>query len=230
MLCKCGCGIDAGVYPKTSKRAGAIKGEERSFVRGHNSRVTPNMNEEIKRKLSIAHKGKTLSKETREKVSKAQIGKKHTERTKRKMSMVRIGKPKPPSHGKNVSTAIKGKKHWNWKGGITPIRTKLYFTDRYKNWRTSVFERDNYTCQWCRARSGNGKEVVLNADHIKPWKDYPELRFDVSNGRTLCVTCHRKTDTYGHKVHNIREGDTPENSWFAKHALNLCDEINNNNQ
>jgi 5-methylcytosine-specific restriction endonuclease McrA len=38
---------------------------------------------------------------------------------------------------------------------------------------------------------------VLQADHIKPFAHHPELRFDVNNGRTLCVPCHRKTDTYG---------------------------------
>lgn len=36
-----------------------------------------------------------------------------------------------------------------------------------------------------------------NADHIKSFKDHPELRTDLQNGRTLCVDCHRKTDTYG---------------------------------
>lgn len=25
-------------------------------------------------------------------------------------------------------------------------------------------------------------------------------RFDLNNGRTLCLSCHRKTDNYGHKA------------------------------
>jgi 5-methylcytosine-specific restriction endonuclease McrA len=67
----------------------------------------------------------------------------------------------------------------------------------YRLWRTSVFERDNYTCQDCGARCGNGHAVVLHADHIKPFAIFPELRLDPSNGRTLCSNCHKKTITYG---------------------------------
>lgn len=62
----------------------------------------------------------------------------------------------------------------------------------YKLWRKAVFERDDFTCVECGVRGG-----VLNADHIKPFALYPELRLEVSNGRTLCVNCHLKTDTWG---------------------------------
>lgn len=62
----------------------------------------------------------------------------------------------------------------------------------YKAWRTLVFERDDYTCKDCGVRGGK-----LHADHIKPFAFYPELRFEVTNGRTLCIPCHQKTPTYG---------------------------------
>jgi len=93
--------------------------------------------------------------------------------------------PKGRKFSKESIEKRSGENHPNWKGGITPEVMKIRNSDEYKEWRTAVFERDNYTCQECGVRGG-----VLNADHIKPFSLYPELRFDVSNGRTLCEDCH----------------------------------------
>jgi len=68
---------------------------------------------------------------------------------------------------------------------------------KYKAWRTLVFERDNYSCVLCGIKNGLGKTIYFHADHIQPFALYPELRFEISNGRTLCVPCHLKTGTYG---------------------------------
>ena len=94
------------------------------------------------------------------------------------------------------SRSISGSKAPNWKGGLTPIKEAIRNSANHKNWRISVFQRDNYTCQKCGAKSGNGKKVVLNAHHIKEFSLYPDLRFEVSNGITLCEPCHIKTDSY----------------------------------
>jgi 5-methylcytosine-specific restriction endonuclease McrA len=82
-----------------------------------------------------------------------------------------------------------------WKGGITPLNQQIRHSLEYKLWRKSVFERDNYTCIWCGQKSKN-----IEADHIKPFCDYPELRFAIDNGRTLCEDCHKKTKTYGGRI------------------------------
>jgi 5-methylcytosine-specific restriction endonuclease McrA len=106
-----------------------------------------------------------------------------------------------------VSLNRRGPKCTLWKGGVTPVNKLIRSSGTYKSWRKSVFERDNYTCQECGARNGNGKTIELNADHIKPFAYFPELRFELSNGRTLCRPCHLKTDTFGNKaVFNFRRG------------------------
>lgn len=56
---------------------------------------------------------------------------------------------------------------------------------RYKKWRSDVLKRDNYTCQSCGLRGGK-----LTAHHIKAWAEYPDSRYDVDNGLTLCCPCH----------------------------------------
>jgi hypothetical protein len=86
---------------------------------------------------------------------------------------------------------MSGKNHPNWQGGITVKNTIIRHSFEMNQWRTSVFVRDDYTCQTCGQRGGR-----LEADHIKPFSLHPELRFELSNGRTLCVACHKKTDTY----------------------------------
>ena len=86
------------------------------------------------------------------------------------------------------SAKKRGERNGNWRGGATSLHKRDMSTAAYRNWRKAVFERDDYTCQHCKTRGGN-----LEADHIKPWAYFPKLRYVVSNGRTLCLSCHRKT-------------------------------------
>lgn len=85
--------------------------------------------------------------------------------------------------------------------GISTENEKVRRSKQYKEWRTAVFERDNYTCQLCGVRGG-----TLNADHIKPFALYKELRFQLNNGRTLCANCHKSTPTFGGKMISYVKG------------------------
>ena len=146
--------------------------------------------EETKRKISLSLKGHTLSKFTKQQLLKANLGVPRSEEIRKKIS---------------VSMKGLGAAHHNWKGGITDETEKIRKSIEYRLWREAVFARDNWECQECHNRSREGQAVVLNADHIKPFALFPELRFAIDNGRTLCVPCHRKTDTFGFKLINRRK-------------------------
>jgi hypothetical protein len=167
--------------------------------------------------LSKALKGRKFTEEHIKKLSLAKIGikhghktnngkeawnrgKPHTEEVKAKLKVSRakqIMKPMSVEARRKLSDDRKGDKWYTWRGGITPINRSIRMSLEYKLWREAVFKRDEWTCVWCYKK---GSE--LNADHIKPFAYYPELRFAIDNGRTLCVDCHKTTDTYGGKCKN----------------------------
>lgn len=91
--------------------------------------------------------------------------------------------------------------------GLTPIKTLVRTGKKNNEWRLSVFKRDGFKCTVC----GCVESGKLQADHIYPFwaiferhkittveeaNNCPQL-WDISNGRTLCVDCHKKTPTYG---------------------------------
>jgi len=88
-------------------------------------------------------------------------------------------------------------KHPNWKGGITRKHSGTNKTERIRfrdEIQKLVLERDNYTCQICGERGGK-----LQVDHIQSWAEYVDLRFDINNCRTLCMSCHYKI-TFGREM------------------------------
>jgi hypothetical protein len=92
------------------------------------------------------------------------------------ISEMRAGKP---------NYSVRGEKNHNWKGGTTKELKRLRSSLEFKNWRRFVFERDDYTCQECGVHG-----VHLHPHHIESFADNPDIRFDVSNGTTLCKRCH----------------------------------------
>lgn len=96
----------------------------------------------------------------------------------------------------SMAEGRRGGKNWQWKHGNSRTHRTMWQTSIHKQWRMAVFSRDDYTCQWCGVRGGR-----LEADHIKCFAHHSNLRYEVSNGRTLCKSCHILTPTYGnHKT------------------------------
>ena len=173
--------------------------------------------EETKRKIGIGNKGKLKGKKrTPESIAKSAAGKRSGSFFKcqvcnaefwRPPSVIKKGQSKFCSKkcyqlnqvGKPKSEAFKkfcrertGESSATWRGGITPVHLKIRNSKAYSDWRASVFIRDSYACQHCFARCGNGVDGHLHAHHISSFAEFPEQRFDVPNGITLCKACHYK--------------------------------------
>lgn len=109
------------------------------------------------------------------------------------------------------------KEHIPWNKGIgnkTSEVKKIRTSKTYKEWRKSVFERDNYICQNCGQIGGR-----LNAHHIKPFSIFPKLRLEMENGKTLCEKCHKKTLTFGNRYKNIYKIST-DSKWDLVSVIN----------
>lgn len=85
-----------------------------------------------------------------------------------------------------------GAKHYRWKPELTEKeRLERRQSPQLAEWRRAVFERDEYRCDLCGLYGGK-----LHAHHLNSWSAYPKLRFDVSNGVTLCKAHHDEFHDY----------------------------------
>ncbi|MBE3094410.1 MAG: HNH endonuclease [Actinobacteria bacterium] len=99
------------------------------------------------------------------------------------------------------SRILHGEVHGFWKNNSTLNNygkkgIRLKESHKEKIWRKTIYKKDNWTCQYCHNRSKKGHPIILNAHHIKSWKDFPEDRYKIENGITLCYDCHR----YVHRI------------------------------
>jgi len=61
---------------------------------------------------------------------------------------------------------------------------RITATKEWKDWESSVKERDGRVCVIC------GSNYRLAAHHILPKRDYPEKTYDTDNGISLCHKHH----------------------------------------
>lgn len=80
-----------------------------------------------------------------------------------------------------------GSNHYNWNSNISDEERYAGRHVKHKGWRKLVYEKDWYRCVCCGDKSGGN----LVAHHLFDYSTYPEKRFDVENGVTLCRKCHK---------------------------------------
>ena len=164
----------------------------------------PSKSPEARKKISESRKGKptTLgrpcSEKTKKKISKSLIGTSTGRRPTQKAidAFVKGGE-------KNLLRAS-GSEHHMWKGGHSKERQARYKDPEYIEWRTKCLERDSYTCQKCGVRNGMGETIILQVHHKIHYWERPALRYDLDNGTSLCIGCHRKAHKGMKKPKNPR--------------------------
>ncbi len=140
-------------------------------------------------------KGRKLSEAHKEKISKAHMGMNNSPwRGGRRNEECRahLEKCRQIAHSKPMSLETRIKKSLCMMGkNVTNGNSKIFAAIRAslnsKLWREAVFARDDYICQQCGERGGR-----LHPHHIKPFAVFPDLRFAIDNGKTLCIPCHAK--------------------------------------
>ena len=94
-----------------------------------------------------------------------------------------------------------GPMHPSWNPCISDeerIKGRRY--PEYREWRKSVFKRDDYVCQKCGEKGWR-----LNSHHIESYDINKGLRTVLENGVTLCRDCHKKFHLIYGNGHNTRE-------------------------
>lgn len=190
---------------------------------------------DTRKKLSELNKGKHHTEESKKKMREAQKGKhcgnkhhffgKHLSeehREKLREISLRNGNRPPSLFGKHHSFETKrkigsaqiGEKNHNWKGGKVALRELIRRSFKYRQWRSDVFTRDNFTCQECfvkgwKLEAHHIKEysLIVEENNIKTLEDALECEelWNINNGITLCINCHGKyngSNQHKRKINN----------------------------
>lgn len=171
-------------------------GRPRKFTEEHKNNMRNSVNSG---RFKTGHwNNRKMSEKSKEKIRKAQIGNQHGR-----------GHKITEEHRKILRESHTGSNSPMWKGGVTKISYAIRNILEYHQWRSDVFQRDEYTCQHC-GQKGSIKKNRLEADHIKAFSKILsennittteqailcEELWNINNGRTLCHSCHIKTETY----------------------------------
>ena len=185
-----------GIYPMSEKRKKALLESSKKAADVTRGKKRSEM---VKNKIRQTLIGRKFSQETLRKMKDSHVGKKIPSLVRKKMSASQVATMTPEKRLRMANSHSKEKSHF-WKGGLTENNRLIRGSTLFALWRESVFIRDDWTCQKTGTKGGK-----LHPHHIKNFAEFPELRFDLSNGITLSEKSHYAFHKkYGRK-NNTRE-------------------------
>ena len=171
---------------------------------------------EVRKRLSVALTGNTNGKGNKGRISPMN-DKKHSEETKKKMGETakrigigkwNIGKSPSEEHKRKISESLAGSNHYRWNPDREEVKRNERNDGGYKQWVLKVKKRDNNQCLF-KGQNCSGYNIV---HHILSWKDYPELRYEIKNGITLCQAHHPRKRAEEKRLIPIFQGLVPVSS------------------
>ena len=127
-------------------------------------------------------KGRKLTEETRKRMSISRIGHPVSESTKEKIRLSKLGKHRPDMIGENNPV-------WNPNRQEVMNNIRRINLDEHKIWSKAVKKRDNWRCRISNEECKGG----LESHHILSYSKHPDLRYEISNGITLCHFHHPRS-------------------------------------
>ncbi len=114
------------------------------------------------------------------------------------------------NHIKSYPSRRGASHHW-WRGGKTRLILRIRTCAQYKEWRKKVYRSGGYHCSECGARLFRGSGITLHAHHrttLAILLNEHKLStleeaiactalWDEANGKLLCESCHKHTDSWG---------------------------------
>lgn len=106
-----------------------------------------------------------------------------------------IGAPVPNKTPKKacvvvMPATVKGESKRKRRAAEQALQDDFLLTYEWRRLRMEVIVERGKRCECCGATPQPGNDVVINVDHIKPRRKFPELALAKSNLQILCGACN----------------------------------------